>query len=122
MEELEPGAGAAAPEELDPVDPPDELDPVDELEPLDPVEVPVAVPALPEPAAAAAVAFLSIPPWPLHAPRPPWGEVVPSLQVTGLLVSAGLSAGSVNSAAPANTPQSNDAYLRMTISFSRCCS
>jgi hypothetical protein len=24
-----------------------------------------------------------IPPCPLHAPRPPWGEVVPSLQTTG---------------------------------------
>jgi hypothetical protein len=28
-------------------------------------------------------ADLLMPPWPLQAPRPPWGEVVPSLQVTG---------------------------------------
>jgi hypothetical protein len=34
---------------------------------------------------AAAVAALSIPPWPLQAPRPPFGDVLPSLQVTGVL-------------------------------------
>jgi hypothetical protein len=33
-----------------------------------------------------AEADLLIPPWPLHAPRPPCGEVVPSLQVTGPLL------------------------------------
>ena len=33
----------------------------------------------------AAEADLFTPPWPLQAPRPPWGEVVPSLQTTGPL-------------------------------------
>jgi len=72
--------------------------PVDELA----VEPRVEAPPLLE--AAAAVAFLSIPPCPLHAPRPPWGEVVPSLQVTGLVASAELTTGSANSAALANAP------------------
>jgi hypothetical protein len=36
--------------------------------------------------AAGAVAVLLTPPWPLQAPLPPLGEVVPSLQVTGPLL------------------------------------
>ena len=50
-----------------------------------------AVPAVAAAAGAAAgaappleaLAVFLIPPWPLQAPRPPWGEVVPSLQTTG---------------------------------------
>jgi hypothetical protein len=56
---------------------------------------------------AAAVAALSMPPWPLHAPRPPWAAVLPSLQVTGVLavlellesvLCATVSAGTASSA------------------------
>jgi len=39
-------------------------------------------------AAAAGAASFLMPPWLEHAPRPPCGEVVPSVQVTGPLVSA----------------------------------
>ena len=44
-------------------------------------------------------AALFTPPWPLQAPRPPWGEVVPSLQTTvpplegAELAAAGAAAG-----------------------------
>lgn len=107
MEALDPGAGAAAAPEavaagagelLDDAAPLDPVAALEELVPLDPL---LEVAALPP---AAAVAFLSIPPWPLQAPRPPCGEVVPSLQVTGLAVSAELTAGTANNAALANTP------------------
>ena len=57
VEVLDPGAGAAAAPEVPLV----ELDPPDVLELVE----------APELAFAAAVAALSIPPWPLHAPRPP---------------------------------------------------
>src|SRR6185312_727923 len=60
------------------------------------------------PAAALAVAALSMPPWPLQAPRPPWGEVVPSLQVTGAAASAAVAAaGSAASAAPSSRAESS---------------
>jgi hypothetical protein len=84
--------------------PPDELVDPDELPELD------------APAPAAAVAALSIPPWPLQAPRPPCGELVPSLQVTGVLVSAkAFVAGAASSAAAANVPQTKEAYCRILI-------
>ena len=109
VEVVEPGAGAV------------ELDaPVEVLEP--PVPAPplgelllAAAPPL-APLAAAAVAALSIPPCPLQAPRPPWGEVVPSLHVTGLPVSASaLVPGSMSNAAVARTPKTNEAHLRIRI-------
>jgi hypothetical protein len=65
-------------------------------------------------AADAAVADLLMPPWPLQAPRPPCGEVVPSLHVTGpleLLLAAGVvaacaseTAGAAASAAAHSAP------------------
>jgi hypothetical protein len=53
-----------------------------------------------------AEADLSIPPWPLQAPRPPCGDVVPSLQVTGLLAGVLVSCASATpgaASAAANT-------------------
>lgn len=61
VEVLEPGGGAAAPPAAEPEDP--EV-PLEELAPLELVGAPGLL-------FAAAVAALSIPPWPLHAPRPP---------------------------------------------------
>jgi hypothetical protein len=76
--------------------------------------VAAAPPAVP--LAAAAVAALSIPPCPLQAPRPPWGDVVPSLQVTGLAVSANvLLPGSMSNAADVRTPRINEACLHIRI-------
>jgi hypothetical protein len=81
------------------------------LAPLDPLELLELLLPL-EPLAAAAVAFLSIPPWPLQAPRPPCGDVVPSLQVTGLLAvllllsCARLNPGAVSHAAVSSAPPS----------------
>jgi hypothetical protein len=58
-------------------------------DPLLPVEAALAAGAAADAAAGALVpleADLFTPPWPLQAPRPPCGEVVPSLQVTGPLL------------------------------------
>ena len=55
---LAPGAGAAAPPAAEPEEPEVLLDGLELV-------------AAPEPLLAAAVAALSMPPWPLHAPRPP---------------------------------------------------
>jgi hypothetical protein len=74
-----------------------------------------AAPPVEPPPAAAAVAALSIPPCPLQDPRPPCGEVVPSLQVTGLLVSANAFApGRISNAADAR-PHIQEAYFRIFI-------
>src|SRR5579863_9565109 len=60
---------------------------------------------------APAGADLLIPPWPLQAPRPPCGELVPSLQVTGPLEAAAAvlwapeRPGAVPSAAINSAPQ-----------------
>src|SRR5579862_1671902 len=60
---------------------------------------------------APAGADLLIPPWPLQAPRPPCGEVVPSLQATGPLEAAAAvlwapeRPGAVPSAAINSAPQ-----------------
>jgi hypothetical protein len=98
-----PGAGAAAPPpEL--LEPPEELDPPGDAAPL--VEAPPDADA--PPLLAAAVAALSIPPCPLQEPRPPCGEVVPSLQVTGVLVSAALTPGNASRAVHTNTPQAQE--------------
>ena len=69
---------------------------------------------------AAAVAALSIPPCPLQAPRPPWGEVEPSLQVTGVLVSATLGPGNASSAAHTNTAQAQETQSRILILYPLC--
>jgi len=45
------------------------------------------------PAAGAAAAAFLTPPWPLHAPRPVAVDVVPSLQVVGVLESAAWPSG-----------------------------
>ena len=80
-------------------------------------------PELAPPAPAAAVAALSIPPCPLQAPRPPCGELVPSLQVTGLLVSAkAFVPGTASSAAAANVPQTKEAYFPILIVPTSTCS
>jgi hypothetical protein len=52
-------------------------------------------------------ADLLMPPWPLHAPRPPCGDVVPSLQVTGPLELLWASArvGAASSAAASTAAQ-----------------
>ena len=82
---------------------------VDPLE-LVPPELLVAPPPPAVPPAAAAVAALSIPPCPLQAPRPPCGDVDPSLHVTWVLVSANAFApGSASSTAAATVPQTKDA-------------
>jgi len=70
--------------------------------------------------AAPAEADLLMPPCPLQAPRPPCGEVVPSLQTTGvevLCASEGTGAASIRpaSAAPPITPIS---LVRVICSFS----
>jgi hypothetical protein len=102
VDEVDAGAGAAGAAE--PVE-------VLELAPPAPLELLLAAPPpLAVPPAAAAVAALSIPPCPLQAPRPPCGDVEPSLQVTGLLVSAkAFAPGSPSSAAAANVPQTKEA-------------
>jgi hypothetical protein len=110
VEAGEPGAGAAAPpaaELLPPVVDPLEVPPEAPLEVAPPEVVPWLAPL---------VAALSIPPCPLHAPRPPWGEVVPSLQVTGVLVSAPLTAGMASSAAQINSPQTWETQSRILMS------
>jgi hypothetical protein len=84
------------------------VDPVEPLE-LVPLELLVAPPPLAVPPAAAAVAALSIPPCPLQAPRPPCGDVDPSLHVTWVLVSAKAFAEDPSNAAAANVPQMKDA-------------
>ena len=76
--------------------------------PLADAEAPAAAGAAAAAAGAAAAgavppleAALFTPPWPLQAPRPPWGEVVPSLQTTAppplegaeLAAAAGAAAG-----------------------------
>lgn len=107
----EPGVGAAAP-------PAAELlaFPVELLDPLLVVLAPFELEA-PVPWFAALVAALSIPPCPLHAPRPPWGEVVPSLQVTGVLASAApLTPGIASNAAQINTPQAWETQSRILMS------
>ena len=91
------------------------VDPVEPLE-LVPPELLVAAPPLAVPPAAAAVAALSIPPCPLQEPRPPCGDVVPSLQVTWVLVSAkAFTPGNPSSAATANVPKTKDAKFRIFI-------
>ena len=111
MEELVE-LGAVLPDE--PVDPDEPL----ELDPPAPAAV-----LLVAPPAAAAVAALSIPPCPLQAPRPPCGELVPSLQVTGLLVSAkAFAPGTASSAAAANVPQTQEVYFRIVIVPTSTCS
>jgi hypothetical protein len=109
----EPGAGVAAP-------PAAELlaFPVELLEPLPAVLEPFELEApVPVPWLAALVAALSIPPCRLHAPRPPWGEVVPSLQVTGVLASAALLIpGIASNAAQINTPQAWETQSRILMS------
>jgi hypothetical protein len=114
----EGGAGAGAAGAADAVELDDPLEP-DLLELPEPLLV--AAPPLELFPAAAAVAALSIPPCPLHDPRPPCGEVVPSLQVTGvapcegLLVSANtLPPGSISNTADAR-PQIKEAYFRILI-------
>jgi hypothetical protein len=84
------------------------VDPVEPLE-LVPPELLVAPPPLAVPPAAAAVAALSIPPCPLQAPRPPCGDVDPSLHVTWVLVSANAFAEDPSNATAANVPQTKDA-------------
>ena len=84
------------------------VDPVEPLE-LVPPELLVAPPPLAVPPAAAAVAALSIPPCPLQAPRPPCGDVDPSLHVTWVLVSANAFTEDPSNAAAANVPQTKDA-------------
>ncbi len=54
---------------------------------------------------APADADLSIPPWPEQAPRPPWGEVVPSLQVTVPLVALEVCAEEITG--PASSAAAN---------------
>jgi hypothetical protein len=71
-------------------------------------------------AGADADADLSMPPWPLQAPRPPCGEVVPSLHLTGVLVAGvvpGACAGSLAGAAPSAAAHS--APQRKVLSFVR---
>ena len=46
-------------------------------------------------------AALFTPPWPLQAPRPPWGEVVPSLQTTAPLPLEGAELAAAGAAAGA---------------------
>jgi hypothetical protein len=78
----------------------------------------VVAPAAAAPPEAAFVAALSMPPWPLQAPRPPCGELVPSLQVTGVVVSAAaLTPGSANSAAAANAPYTSESSLLSPMSL-----
>jgi len=56
--------------------------------------------ALPAPPELAAAADLFTPPWPEQAPRPPCGEVLPSLQVTGPVLEPD-EADEADAAAPA---------------------
>jgi hypothetical protein len=92
--------------------PPLELPPVAVLEELAAGAAAGAAAAGAAGAAAAelAEADLSMPPCPLQAPRPPCGDVVPSLQVTGLLelllaACARVTAGAAPSAAAHSAPQ-----------------
>ena len=95
------GAGLAEPVEL--------LEELVDLEESLELVLPELLVAAPPPAAAA-VAALSIPPCPLQAPRPPCGDVDPSLHVTWVLVSANAFApGSTSSTAAATVPQTKDA-------------
>lgn len=77
----------------------------------------VAEPPVVAAGAAAALADLLIPPCPLHAPRPPCGEVVPSLHVTGPLppeddeLDEALPAAGAAAAAGAAEPASAEADL-----------
>jgi hypothetical protein len=87
-------------DELVEPDEPLELVPPELLDPLL-----VAAP----PPAAAAVAALSMPPCPLQEPRPPCGDVDPSLHVTGVVESAEAFIEAPSSAAAANAPQMQDA-------------
>jgi FAD:protein FMN transferase len=91
-----------------PLDEPDDEEEVDE-EPEVAAGAAAGAAALPEAAVLPEVlADLSMPPWPRQAPRPPLAEVVPSLQVTGLLLSlvvcASDSPGAAMSAAANTAP------------------